>query len=471
MALNKKPVVLIVDDDKYTRETLCLDFKSKYSVFLAGNAEEAFSILSRNRINVILLDIKLPNMDGLTALTEIRNKYPETEVIMISAIKETGTVIQAIKRGAYHYCTKDLDVNEIILNIDNALEKQREKKEKLCYKLEMKQYIDGGFILGKSSRMQAVYEVVEKVSDLDANVLITGKSGTGKELVARTIHNKSKRQDKPFVAVNMASLPENLVESILFGHEKGAFTGATRQHIGKFELADGGTLFLDEIGELKIDLQTKLLRVLQEGEIEMVGGERSVKVDVRLLAATNADLTERIKNNRFREDLYYRLNVIPINLPTLQERVEDLPVLVEFFIDKYREKFHKNTKKISEDSLALLSQYSWPGNIRELENLIARIIAMGDSETICAEDIPIEYQLGSLLQQKPQGNGKDMLVTAVESFERNCIMQALKKNNMSRKRAAASLGVPISTFKFKMNKLGIQRFLNCENIDERRAAE
>lgn len=466
MTQNKKPVILIVDDDKYTRESLYHILKDRYSIFLTGSSEEAFDFLSLHRVNVTLLDIKLPNMDGITALKKIRKNYPETDVMMISAIKETDTVIQAIKAGAYHYFTKDLDINEIILNIDNAIEKQQEIKEKLFYKSEIKQYIDVGFILGKSHKMKTVYEVIDKISELDANVLITGKSGTGKELVARTIHLKSKRKDKPFVAINMASLPDNLVESILFGHEKGSFTGATQQHIGKFELADGGTLFLDEIGELKMDLQTKLLRVVQEGEIEMVGGKRASKVDVRLVSATNADLMQKMKNNQFREDLYYRLNVIPINLPTLKERIEDLPVLVEFFIDKYRKKFNKTTKKINDDSLALLSYYPWPGNIRELENLIARVVAMTDSETICTDDIPIEYHIEGLLQQKSKLKDKDMLVMAVETFERNCIIHALKKNKLSRKKAAASLGVPMSTFKFKMNKLGIQKLLDPENNSE-----
>ncbi len=459
-------MLLIVDDDKFTRESLCLDMKDHYSTFLASSSEEAFNFLSKHRVNVMLLDIKLPDIDGITALRKIRENYPETDVMMISSLKDPDTVITAIKAGAYHYFTKDLDSNEIILNINNALEKQHEIKEKLYYKSEIEQYIDVGFILGKSSQMKTVYEVIEKVSGVDANVLITGKSGTGKELVARLIHSKSQRKKMPFVTVNMASLPENLVESILFGHEKGSFTGATTQHMGKFELADGGTLFLDEIGEFKMDLQTKLLRATQEGEIEMVGGKRAIKVDVRLLAATNVDLLEKMANNQFREDLYYRLNVIPISLPKLQERMEDLPQLIDFFIGKYNKKFNKPTKRINKEALAILSHYPWPGNIRELENLIARIIAMTDSETINIDDIPMEYHIESLLQQKPKGKETDMLMKAVEAFERNCIMQALKKNKMSRKKAAASLCVPISTFKFKMNKLGINKLLNPDKDTE-----
>ncbi|MEE9165311.1 MAG: sigma-54 dependent transcriptional regulator [Nitrospinota bacterium] len=458
--LAKKSVVLIVDDDKYTRETLYLEMKRYYSVFQAHSAEDAFNFLSRHRVNVILLDIKLPGMDGITALAKIRKTYPEIEVIMISAIKEAETVVKAIKAGAYNYFTKDLDVSEIMLNIDNALEKQGVIKEKLFYKSEIEKYTDTGFVVGKSHKMMAAFEVIEKTANLDANIIITGKSGTGKELVARTIHNKSNRKDKPFVPINMASLPDGLVESILFGHEKGAFTGAIEQHIGKFEMADGGTLFLDEIGELKMDLQAKLLRVLQDGELEMVGSKRASKVNVRLLAATNADLQEKVAKGLFREDLFYRLNVIPIDLPTLQERIEDLPLLIECFINKYGKKFNKPTKDISKEAVTVLSNYHWPGNIRELENLIARIIAITDVKTINADDIPIDYHIESLLQQNPGDRECDILFSATEVFERNCIMLALKKNQMSRKKTAASLGVPLSTFKAKLKKHGITKILN-----------
>lgn len=466
IVLTKKPVILIVDDDRFTRESLYLEMKGHYSIFMAGCAEEALDFLSKHRVSVILLDIRLPRMDGITALKEIKRKYSETDVIMISAIKEHDMIIKAIKAGAYHYFTKDLDVEEMMLNINNALAKQSEIKEKLFYKSEIEQYINVGFIIGKSPKMKMVYEIVEKVSHLDANVLITGKSGTGKELLARIIHNKSHRREKPFVIVNMAALPESLVESILFGHEKGAFTGATRQHVGKFELADGGTLFLDEIGELKTDLQAKLLRVIQEGEVEMIGSQRAMKVDVRILAATNVDLQERMEKRQFREDLYFRLNVIPIHVPPLLDRMEDIPQLVDFFIEKYGKKFHKPTKKISNEALRILSCHPWPGNIRELENLMARIIAMIESETINPDDIPLDYHIESLLQHRQEGKNEDMLVKAVDAFERNCIMQALNKNKMSRKRAAASLGVPISTFKFKMGKLGITKLLHSEDHTE-----
>ena len=457
---DKKSVFLIVDDDKYTRETLYLEMKNYYSVFQAHSAEDAFNFLSRHRVNVMLLDIKLPEMDGITALSKIKKTYPEVEVIMISVIKEAETVVKAIKEGAYNYFTKDIDVSEIILNINNALEKQSVIKEKFFYKSEIKKYTDTGFVVGKSHKMKAAFEVIEKIAELDANVVISGKSGTGKELVARTIHINSKRKEKPFVPINMASLPDGLVESILFGHEKGAFTGAIEQHIGKFEMADGGTLFLDEIGELKMDLQAKLLRVLQDGELEMVGSKRATKVNVRLVTATNADLQKKVAKGLFREDLYYRLNVIPIDLPTLQERIEDLPLLIECFIKKYGKKFNKLTKSISKEAVTVLSNYHWPGNIRELENLIARIIAMNNTEIISVEDIPIDYHIQSLLQQDPEDYEGDMLCAATDTFEKNCIMLALKKNQMSRKKTAASLGVPLSTFKAKLKKHGITKILD-----------
>lgn len=460
---SKKTVILIVDDDKCTRETLYLDMKNYYSIFQASSAEEAFDFLSKQKVNIMLLDINLPNMDGMTALARVKEIYPEVEVMMISATKDAETVVKAIKGGAYNYFTKDLDVPEIMLSIDNAVEKQGMEKEKYFYKSEIEKYVDVGFVVGKSPKMKAAFEVIEKISTLDANVIITGKSGTGKELVARTIHNKSDRRDKLFVPINMASLPDNLVESILFGHEKGAFTGAAEQHIGKFEMADGGTLFLDEIGELKMDLQAKLLRVIQDGEVEIVGSKRTTKVNVRLLAATNANLQGKIEQGLFREDLYYRLNVIPIDLPNLEERIEDLPLLIECFIRKYREKFHRPVKSMSEDAIAVLSKYNWPGNIRELENLIARIIAIIDTEIICAEHIPLEYHIESLLQQhNTDDKHGNMLTTATEAFEKNCILTALKKNKMSRTKTASSLGVPISTFHLKLKKYGIEKLFKKE---------
>lgn len=461
MSFNNKAEVLIVDDDKFTRETLYRDLKNQYSSFMVDSAENAFDFLSKHRVNIVLLDINLGEnkMDGITALRKMKSEYPECEVIMISATKKADIIIEAMQAGAYHYFTKDLDYSEIVLNINNALNKQEETKQKLFYKAEIDHYTEQGFLVGGSSKMRSVYRVIEQIAGLDINVLITGKSGTGKELAARIIHEKSNRRDHLFVPVNMASLPENLVESILFGHEKGAFTGASEEHIGKFEMANEGTIFLDEIGELKMDLQAKLNRVLQEGEIEVVGSRKSIKVDVRLVAASNVDFHERMGEGQFREDLFYRLNVIPINLPTLLERIEDIPLLAQFFIERYRKKFNKPTEEITKEALEVLSRYPWPGNIREFENLIARIIALSNSKNITVDDIPIEYHLKSLIKEKSTRKNNSMLVVAVEAFERNCIIQALKKNKMSRKKAAEGLGMPLSTFKFKLNRLGILKFL------------
>ena len=296
-------------------------------------------------------------------------------------------------------------------------------------------------------------ETVSKVAKLSATVLILGESGTGKELLARLLHRESANADAPFIAVNLAAIPRELVESTLFGHEKGSFTGALQQRIGKFELADGGTLFLDEIGDLKSDLQAKLLRAIQEGEVERVGGSRPVRTQFRLLAATHVDLERAVKEGTFREDLYYRINVIPVRLPPLRERIEDLPVLVDFFIRRYSTRFHKDVRGIAESTLRMLSNYSWPGNIRELENLVERLVAVVDHEWITDEDLPFEFHVVELDRTK---SDTSLLDRALGTFERNFLVRALERNAWNVTQTARYLGVPLSTLKFKMERLEIR---------------
>jgi transcriptional regulator with PAS, ATPase and Fis domain len=312
---------------------------------------------------------------------------------------------------------------------------------------------DKEFIAGPSKSTREVLDLVRKVAKLSATVLILGESGTGKELLARLLHRESVNAEAPFIAVNVAAIPRELVESTLFGHEKGSFTGALQQRIGKFELANGGTLFLDEIGDLKSDLQSKLLRAIQEGEVERVGGSRPIRTEFRLIAATNVDLERAVKEGTFREDLFYRINVIPVRLPPLRERIEDLPVLADFFIKRYSARFHKDVRGIAESTLEMLSHYRWPGNIRELENLIERLVAVVDHEFITDEDLPFEFHVEELERTK---SDTSLLDRALVGFERNYLMRALERNAWNVTQTARYLGVPLSTLKFKMERLEIR---------------
>jgi DNA-binding NtrC family response regulator len=381
---------------------------------------------------------------------------------MITVVKEIDSVVKAVKLGAYDYIGKDFDYDEVLTLVNRVIEKQMKDRELVYLHSEMERYIEYDFIVGKSPQMREVYDVIQKVARLPATVLIRGESGTGKELVARIIHREGALSQNPFVTVNLASIPGELIESTLFGHEKGAFTGAHRQRFGKFELAHRGTLFLDEIGDLKFDLQAKLLRAIQEGEIERVGGTKIIKVDVRLIAATSINLEEAVKEGNFREDLFYRINVIPITLPLLRDRLVDVPQLLELFIKRYNQKFRKRVKGITDRALSILCKYSWPGNIRELENLIERLIAISDGEKISEKDIPIEYYLTEVLPSHLSKENEGLLTKACETFERNFILKVLEKNRWRRKETAQNLGIPLSTLKYKLSKLGIYDYLNRE---------
>jgi DNA-binding NtrC family response regulator len=458
--IEKSPTVLIVDDDEGIRDTLEAILKKGYSVIKAEDGETALRIVEAEEVNVILLDIMLPGMGGLEVLEKITERFEDIDVVMITVVKEIDSVVKAMKLGAYDYIGKDFDYEEVISLVDRVIEKQNKDRELIYLHSEMERYIEYDFIMGKTAQMKEIYDVIQKVARLPATVLIRGESGTGKELVARIIHRESALSENPFVTVNLASIPNELIESTLFGHEKGAFTGAHRQRFGKFELAHKGTLFLDEIGDLKFDLQAKLLRAIQEGEIERVGGAKTIKVDARLIAATSINLEEAVKDGDFREDLFYRINVIPINLPPLRERLADIPQLVELFIKRYNQKFRKKLEGISEGALSILRNYTWPGNIRELENLIERLIAISDGNMISEKDIPIEYYLTEVMHSQLGKEDEGLLTKACETFERNFILKVLEKNRWRRKETARSLGIPLSTLKYKLNKLQIYDYLN-----------
>jgi len=418
---NGRPIILIVEDDETMGDTLETILKKNYRVIKASDGESGLELVRKTEVNLILLDIMLPGMDGLEVLKIIKDQYEDIEVIIITVIKEIDTAVRAIKLGAYDYVTKDFDYDIVLNLVARALEKQEDKKKLLYFQSEMKRLFRNDFVFGTTEKMKEIYSTIQKVANLQSTVLITGESGTGKELIARMIYEQADDLSTPFVVANLAAIPKELVESTLFGHEKGSFTGAHKQHIGKFELAHKGTLFLDEITELPYELQAKLLRAIQQGEIERVGSKKVIHVDVRIIAATNKVLKKAIEEGTFREDLYYRLNVIPINLPPLRERTEDIPLLADLFLKKYNQKFAKKIKGFNGDALKALAGCHWPGNIRELENLIERLVAIGEGEIISLEDIPLEYYV-PFLDANEEGSKEDMLKKACMTFERNLIL-------------------------------------------------
>ena len=362
-----------------------------------------------------------------------------------------------MKHGAYHYITKDFDYDALRSLVRNASERQDLNRQVMTLSAQVAEQSDREFLIGPSRVMRDIVDLVHKVAKLSATVLILGESGTGKELLARLLHRESGRGEAPFITVNLAAIPHELVESTLFGHEKGAFTGAHRQQLGKFELAAGGTLFLDEIGDLRLDLQAKLLRAIQEGEIERVGGSKPIKTDFRLVVATNVDLEKAVKDGRFRDDLFYRINVIPIRMPPLRERIEDLPALAKFFFERYKTKFRKQTRSISESTMKILSSYWWPGNIRELENLIERLVAVSDKEWITDEDLPLDYHFAKFDATPAPGNESVSLYQeALDTFSRNFIIRALERSDWNVSATARFLGIPLSTLKHKMGQLDIR---------------
>jgi len=450
----KPKTVLIVDDDEGMRDTLNAILKRDYRVLRAATGEAALAILSREDVDLMLLDVRLPGIGGFDVLRIVKENYSPVEVIMISAITEIETAVQAMKFGAYHYTTKDFDYETIRSLVHNAGERQDLNRQVMTLSAQVADQGDREFVVGPSKLTREIVDLVGKVAKLSATVLILGESGTGKELLARLIHREGVNPDAPFIAVNLAAIPRELVESTLFGHERGSFTGALKQQLGKFELASGGTLFLDEVGDLPVELQSKLLRAIQEGEIERVGGAKPIKTDFRLIAATNVDLEKAVKEGRFREDLFYRINVIPIKLPPLRDRMEDLPELARFFLSRYKTRFRKRVQGISDSTLKILSSYWWPGNIRELENLIERMVAVSDKEWITDEDLPFEFHFAQL--DTVPSRGESLFQEATNTFERNFILRALEKSGWNVTATARYLGIPLSTLKFKMDRLDIR---------------
>ncbi|HUR35291.1 MAG TPA: sigma-54 dependent transcriptional regulator [Vicinamibacterales bacterium] len=454
--MSQKPkTVLVVDDDEGMRDTLTSILKREFRVLRVATGEAALVVLNKDEVDLVLLDVDLPGVSGFEVLQIVKENYGLVEVIVISALNEIEAAVQAIKLGAYHYITKDFEYDQLRSIVRHASERQDLNRQVLALTAQVADEAGREFVVGPSRLTRDIVDLVHKIAKLSATVLILGESGTGKELLARLIHREAGKPDAPFIAVNLAAIPKELVESTLFGHEKGSFTGAMRQQLGKFELASNGTLFLDEIGDLRLDLQSKLLRAIQEGEIERVGGQKPIKTDFRLIAATNVDLEKAVKEGRFREDLYYRINVIPIKMPPLRERSEDVPQLAEFFLKRYNGRFGKRIVGITESTMSMLKKYWWPGNIRELENLVERLVAVSDKDYIAEEDLPLEFHFAQL---EPQGQRSDSLFEdATNTFERNFILRALEKCGWNVTATSEYLGVPLSTLKYKMDKLEVRQ--------------
>ncbi len=454
---SRHPSILIVDDDDSMRDLLTSILRNGYRIAGANGGRKALQLLEKRHIDIVLLDIRMPDMNGLDVLKEIKERWPKVVVIMITVIKEIKSAVRAMQLGAFDYINKDFDYDEMRALIEKAVTQMRADRELHFLRDEVVRHTHRDLIIGETGEMQAVKELMQKAGAVPSTVLITGESGTGKEMVARQIHTWSDREKGPFVAVNLASIPSELIESTLFGHERGAFTGAIAQRYGKFELAHEGTLFLDEISELRIDLQAKLLRAIQEGEVERVGAAHPIPVDVRLIAATNTDLQKEVREGRFREDLYYRLHVLPIDLPPLRRRMEDIPQLLHLFIKRYSDRFHRRIEGIDDEALAILKAYHWPGNIRELENLVERMVALADSPTLTEFNIPVEYRVHPLQASKQQMRMSDALKLAVEGFERAFILQTLAEENWHQGKTAERLGIHRKTLEYKIKKLNIKR--------------
>jgi nitrogen regulation protein NR(I) len=475
--------ILVIEDDEAVRDVLRSFLGQKgFEVTLAQNGETGLDLLRAEKFDLIFTDLVMPGISGMEVLKEVVSSKIAVPIVVMTAFGTVQTAVEAMRIGAFDYITKPFNLDELMIVLDKAFSVAKLQKENLMLKMQLKKKYNFRGLIGDAPPMQAVYELIEKIADTDSTVLITGESGTGKELIAKTIHyNNLSRAGGPFVPLNCAAIPKDLLESELFGHEKGAFTGAINTRIGRFELAHGGTLFLDEVGELDPSLQVKLLRILQEREFERVGGVKTIKVDVRILAATNKDLENVTKEGKFREDLFYRLNVIPLHLPPLRQRVEDITLLTAHFIQEFCQKRKREAFTFSSDAMHCLLKYQWPGNVRELENLIERLTILVSNKVVTVADLPEKFhqltiadmeQAGGALKQPDQaapmsmpaslkhgamefGDGGIDLNKMVSSLERHLIMQALEKARGVRSKAAQLLSLNRTTLLEKMKKMGI----------------
>lgn len=448
--------ILIVDDDQGIQFFLGeLLKKEGFRFDIAGTGTDAIARLKNNNYSLVLLDEKMPGMSGIEVLERIKGEGYSMPVIMISAYGSKELAMRAIRHGAYDFFTKPVDIEIVRTVINRAIEKYELQKELETLKIENLEKMLKDEIIAKSEEMKRAVELSKKVAVTDVTVLITGESGSGKELIAKTIHKLSDRRDKPFISVNCAAIPETLLESELFGYERGAFTGAARQHIGKFERASKGTIFLDEIGDLSVGLQAKLLRVLQDKEIERLGGTKAIKVDLRLISATNKDLNVAVADGRFRDDLLYRVKVFDINVPPLRERKNDIPLLADYFLKKYSRTIGKSFKGISASAIRFFLNYNWPGNVREMENLIQRAIILEDGDMITGETIAELVCEGEAKIQHEEIKAKDRIETIKAEEEKKLIIDALTEARWKKTDAAARLGISRKSLFNKMKKYGL----------------
>lgn len=460
--------LLLIDDEARVRASLKMVLEPLYDITQASDGSEGLDVFRKEAPDLVLLDIVLPGTDGLAVLQMLRTERKSTPVIMLTGTKSVKTAVDAMKLGAADYLSKPFDVDELRIVIDRALNSSELEQEVTHLRAQVAKRYAFHNLIGKSQGMQEIYEKIEQVADSRTTVLITGESGTGKELVAKALHYNSSRRERPFVALNCAALPETLIESELFGHEKGSFTDATARRVGQFELANTGTLFLDEIGDLSPVTQAKLLRVIQEREFTRIGGVQPIKVDVRIVAATNKNLDELVRKGLFREDLYYRINVISLYLPPLRERGEDIPLIANHFLEKRLEEAQRPPIAFGKEALELLSRYPWPGNVRELENFIEQAFIWSQHATeITPEHLPTSMKSTSRSPSLRDDTlaGRMSLEKAVMEFEREIILDALKRTNYVQTHAANLLGISRRMLKYRMDTLGIGRPDNSTTND------
>ncbi len=451
-----RPVVLVVDDDPGVRASFQLVLDQDYEVVEAADGRQALELLARRQVDLVLLDIRLPEMDGIEVLERIKALDEGIEVILVTAVRTVRTAVAAMKLGAFDYLTKPFEDDELLTLVRRALDKRSLEREVTFLRSELERRQGFDDLVGQHPEMQKLYRLIAQVAGSSTTVLIRGESGTGKELIARAIHRQGPRRDRPFVPVNPAALSDTLIESELFGHEKGAFTGAHQRKLGRFELAESGTLFLDEIGSLKPDLQVKLLRVLQEREFERVGGTRPIRLDARIIVATNIDLRHAVATGAFREDLYYRLDVMPIAVPPLRERREDIPLLAEHFMHRYSRQLNRRVESLTPAAHAALQAYAWPGNVRELQNVMERVVGLVEAPVIDVDDLPFDLLLPG--PRRPAADAADVsLNQATEDFERQTALRALERAGWNISQAARLLGIHRNSLKGKIARWGVRR--------------
>ncbi len=468
-----KPRILVVDDEESIREFLDIMLRKEgYEVTCVADGKLAIEMLKKKSIDMVISDLQMPNVTGIELLKHVRENYPDLLFMMITAFGTAETAVEAMKMGAYDYLTKPFKLDEVRINIANALRSKSLEVENRTLKKELEKEYSFQNLVGNSEAMHRIYDLVKRVSDSPTNVLITGESGTGKEMIARAIHTNGPFKERPYVTINCGAIPEQLMESEMFGHKKGSFTGAISDKSGLFEVADGGTLFLDEVGELPLTIQVKLLRAIQERMIRRVGATEDVKVDVRIIAATNRNLEDMVAQGTFRQDLFYRLNVINIKTPSLRERRDDIPLLAGHFLQKYNQRLNKQVNSISKEAMDLMKKYDYPGNVRELENIIERTVALEGGATILPESLPpfVNTPTG----RKAWGNSEGIEITedgvdlerVLEQIEKELIIKALHVSGGVKKKAANLLGITFRSMRYKIEKYNLGSMPDDEMDDD-----